>query len=615
MRIQFATRTGFLLCLLTCTGLITACGPTPSATSTPTVVPRQIDVAPLAQLGQGIATDIAWSHDGTRLAVASSLGIYVYDGRILELLYYMKTEGWEQALSFSPDNRFLLSLSEKGIRLWDVETGDIIRVLEGQGTQTTAIAASPVVDQDDFFLAAGAEGLVRLWKAKSGLLVHTLRGPESNVTDIAFSPDGTLIAAGFETGDIYLWDVQDETRLADIGHPGIAGLVFSPDGTRLVWVASDGRIYALSIERDRNGDLNMPPVPSVSLLTMTSTQPGGDFFAIGIAKGTAASPDRQILASLSQDGAIQLWRVEGCLETECTIQSMETLSGFTPAVNSVSALPDGQVLAIGYVNGRLDLWQKADVPDGWVPVRAIEAHAGAVLKTTVSPDGQVIVSAGDDNVVRVWRLDNDDPLYALRGHAWLITDIGLSPNGSVIASASCDKTVKLWRSEDGEPAGMLSHPACVREIAFSADGQWLLTGADDGLVRVWDWSNGTVVQTLEGHESAVWQVAWSPDDTLIASGDDDGLVRVWSRVDGKMMIELKGCRTRVTGLTFDAEGELVMAGSLDHTVRLWQIGGGVLLHTLNQGGAVNDLTLLPDERVLITGLDNGTVRLWQIQDK
>jgi|GEM_PF-4638520 len=630
-------------------GLLVACNPSPLPSPTPTVRPRQIQVTPLARLGQGTATGLAWSPDSTRLAVASSLGIDLYDRPQWELIHQLNNQVEGQQVVFAPDSQRLISWSEEGIRLWNVENGNLLRIFEGRGTQTTAIAVSPTPAQKDFFLATGSSGLVRLWRANAGLIVHSLRisDPENQITAATFSPDSTLLTVGTAKGGVYLWDVQDGIQLADIAvhRTTIATLAFSTDGTRLLTIATDGHVYLLDARQEHYGEPLAQLTAPIGPLTAAAVHPHNNLAVIGTADGAIAfspdalctdparcwddlsiirqhqtsiialsfSPDGRMLASLSQDSRIQLWEIDGCPGAECTIRPTKTLNGYRPPVNTVSMRPDGQVLVVGYEDGQLIMWQKVDMPEGWVPVQAILAHMGSVLDAAFAADGRRIVSSGDDNAVRVWRLNDDTPLYTLKGHAWPITDLAWSPDDQQIASASCDKTIKLWDGTNGQAMGALEHPACVRSLAFFPDGTWLASGADDGLVRVWDRTTGQTIQSWEAHEFPVWQVAWSPDGRLLASGDDKGTILVWSREAQTPIAKLKGGQGQITGLLFSTDGALLMAGSADRAVRIWQVDGSILLDTLNHESAVQDLTISSDGQVLVVGLRNGTVYLWQIK--
>jgi len=117
-------------------------------------------VVQLARWGKGTVNEVAHSPDGTLLAVASSLGIYLYDAQTLAEVRFIETEGGVGSVAFSPDEETLASGSGQEIRLWRVSDGTLLRTLEGHTHDVNSVAFSP----DGATLASGSwDGTVRLW--------------------------------------------------------------------------------------------------------------------------------------------------------------------------------------------------------------------------------------------------------------------------------------------------------------------------------------------------------------------------------------------------------------------------------------------------------------------
>ena len=111
-------------------------------------------------------------------------------------------------------------------------------------------------------------------------------------------------------------------------------------------------------------------------------------------------------------------------------------------------------------------------------------------------------------------------------------------------------------------------------VAFSPDGMLLVTGSDDGIVRVWKAASGKAVAELSGHTDYVRAVAVGPDGTLIASASDDYSVRVWqSEADGSFSEKavLSGHVDWVRAVAFSPDGTLIASGSDDGVVFLWDV--------------------------------------------
>ena len=303
----------------------------------------------------------------------------------------------DRVVAFSPDSTRLAVASAIGIWLYDVATSTEVALLKGHTMGVTSVAFS----SDGTLLASGSEDeTVKLWAVATHTNIATLRGHTDGVWSVAFSPDGKLLASG--AGDpiihfpadntIKLWDVETNTNIATLeGHEGrVASVAFSPDGKILASGSDDGTVKLWDVETNTN----------------TATLEG---HTDGVAS-VAFSPDGNILASGGGifDGTVKLWDVE-------TNANTATLEGHEDGVASVAFSPDGKILASGVgdalfpeffpesSDNRVKLW---DVASG-EPIASLGGHTGEVWSVTFSPDGTMLASAGGtfDNRVKLWDVD------------------------------------------------------------------------------------------------------------------------------------------------------------------------------------------------------------------
>ena len=294
-----------------------------------------------ARLGKGSITgNVAYSPDGTLLAVASSIGIWIYNAdNSAEVALLTGHTSLLDSVAFSPDGLTLASGSwDKTIRLWDVRTGKALKTFEGHTSVVTSVAFSP----DGFTLASGSlKRTIRLWDARTGEHLHTLEGHKGGITSVAFSPDGlVLVSAGgywsnLKDKTIRLWDVHSGDALKILeGHTGkVASVAFSPDGKTLA--------------------------------------SGGGYM----------------------DNTVRLWDVHSG-------DALKILEGHTGKVASVAFSPDGKTLASGggYMDNTVRLW---DAHTG-ERLQILEGHTGSITSVVFSPDGTGLASGSLDGTVLQW---------------------------------------------------------------------------------------------------------------------------------------------------------------------------------------------------------------------
>ncbi|MFN6496773.1 MAG: AAA family ATPase [Nostoc sp. DedQUE01] len=200
---------------------------------------------------------------------------------------------------------------------------------------------------------------------------------------------------------------------------------------------------------------------------------------------------------------------------------------------------NGLVLAIKAIDENLDkLPEQILAPIQLGLYRAIKissasisllGHQALIRSVVFSPDGQMLVSASDDNTLRLWDVSSGKPIgEPLQGHEAAVGSVAFHPNGQMLVSGSADNTLRLWDisgSAIGEP--LQGHLGAISSLAFSPDGQMIVSGSSDNTLRLWDISGSPIGEPLQGHQASINSVAFSPDGQIIVSGSSDGTVRLW----------------------------------------------------------------------------------------
>jgi WD40 repeat protein/tRNA A-37 threonylcarbamoyl transferase component Bud32 len=312
-------------------------------------------------------------------------------------------------------------------------------------------------------------------------------------------------------------------------------------------------------------------------------------------------------------------------------------------------------------------------------VDCFEAHEGGVWGVTVSPDGKRALSTGNDGSVRLWDLKLRKELRCLRGHQGAVRCAAFSPDGSLALSGGADRTLRLWNLANGKEVrpfegnaddvlgvaflpptsdgqsgmGWLASIANL-SVAYSSEGQLLLSGSRDGTLRLWDQESGLELRRVHGRAEITgvaisldgmtaltadannwvrlwamestrelcrfgggsltfWSLALSPDGRSALSGGEDGCVRLWDLEHGRQLARFDGHEDWVTALAVSPDGRFALSGSDDRTLRLWSLADGSELRRFDgHADSITSVCFSPDGRRAVSGSADGTVRYWQL---
>ena len=217
----------------------------------------------------------------------------------------------------------------------------------------------------------------------------------------------------------------------------------------------------------------------------------------------------------------------------------------------------------------------------------------------------------------------------LVGHQDKVNTVAYSPDGNLILTGSSDRTLHLWNSQ-GEPMGqpLKGHTDAVTAAAFNPDGQLIASGGEDKTIRLWDTQGNPIGEPFVGHEDAVTAIAFSPTPLgkggaggIIASSSEDGTIRLWDTQGNPVGKPFIGHEDAITAIAFSStslakggEGGIVASASKDRTVRVWDLQGNQVNPPWRKHqDLVNAVAFSPDGKLIASGGDDEKIRLWDLQ--
>lgn len=283
-------------------------------------------------------------------------------------------DDWVSSVAISPGGKYGLSGSDDGtLRLWEIRSGESVRVFEGHKGRVSSVAISP---KGKLALSGGHDGTLRLWSVGTGESLGVISGHTDWVCSVAVSPDGRLALSGSDDGTLRLWDLSTRECLRVIegtGH-GVRSVAFSPDG-RFALAGSDDSIPSLWDLRTR-GCLH--------------SLEGHESWVTSV----AFTPDSRFALSGSLDNTLRLWDIRNgaCLKV---------LVGHDDWIRGLAVSPDGRFALSASHDRTLRLW---DLRTGECPC-VLRGHEDWASSVVFSPDGRFAISGGHDNAVCLWEYD------------------------------------------------------------------------------------------------------------------------------------------------------------------------------------------------------------------
>ncbi len=158
----------------------------------------------------------------------------------------------------------------------------------------------------------------------------------------------------------------------------------------------------------------------------------------------------------------------------------------------------------------------------------------------------------------------------------------------------------------------LKHPAGIRAVAISPDGLKLATGDDDGTARLWDFTTGSLLATLQGHRLRILSLAFSPDGKTLATGSDDNFIILWDVASGRQSSKMISDDDAVLSLKFSPDGQWLAVSSHATWVNLIKLADSVLIPLNGHLRGITGLAFSPDSQFIASGSDDSLVKVWKV---
>lgn len=605
-----------------------------------TLSPDNVDkMVMLSVWGIGNINRLASAPDGSKVAAASSIGIFILNAQSLELERYIDTRSSITVLEFSQDGGMIAS-------------GD-------------------------------SDGLIQVWNARTLEEMETrYSGHLQAVIDLAFSPDGTRLVSVDSDSVLIQWQVNSPDnpqikRIEVIG--GAKALTFSEDGSHILTGGDDllisvwdtetlvlehrkpfsGKIVDLAAVK---GAVDLFVIGGndqrVALLDLES---GTDPETVGYLRypltGVVASADGTLIAAGDINGGIAVWDISSDRFQE-VLRPQNYLPGDPARLeepgnpHALAFNPDGSLIFSGLHNGIIRI---LDTTTGETTGHNLPLNA-SVKKMTVSHDGRHLLTQQDNDTLTMWDIWSGTPLYQIQGE--IKGDVPFSPDDESFAVASTGPgpaTVEVYNTTNGEAIHNLSSQPRIRTIRFVNNNTQLIAVYDQ-FIELWSMSSGQKLETrpefdgsgcqtikdingqpvvsITNYQYVItdnsnkpglcvfsplnWKVTIDEARGMILFGGESVLTIADARNPGRENQNLRGVNRRnIISVAISPNGDLIAAAFDDHSIHIWDTSTRDELTNAKDGlyghgDTITDLHFTPDGKLLISTSQDGTIRLWGV---
>ncbi|TNM93985.1 hypothetical protein fugu_002161 [Takifugu bimaculatus] len=201
-----------------------------------------------------------------------------------------------------------------------------------------------------------------------------------------------------------------------------------------------------------------------------------------------------------------------------------------------------------------------------------QGHFNNMASLAYSPDGQYIVTGGDDGKVKVWNSNSGLCFVTFTEHTSSVTSVAFTSSGFVIVSASLDGTVRAFDLHRYRNFRTLTspHPAQFSTLAVDVSGELVSAGAQDSFeIFLWSMQTGRLLEVLGGHESPVSCLCFSPVQSVLASASWDKTIRLWDMMDSWQVKETLHLTSDALSVAYRPDGQQLAVATLNGEISFW----------------------------------------------
>lgn len=549
------------------------------------------------------------------LAIISPLSSQTNNGEGLELMIQSGHTSFTTDICFSNSGAQLLSSSYDGtIRLWDVKNGKLLRVYKDHTKPVTSISFTA---DDKFIISGSKDSTVKIIETISGEVIFNKK-MNNEIWAVDCSANGRYFAFSGNDPNVYLFDIKTKKQIKVLSRHThkVCKIIFSPDsktiatagndGYILLWEAASGTVLKTHFENQLVIDaLDFSPKGSQIVFSSSLSKKTGvwnyekDFTLYNLPSSAfhedvKYSPDGKKIALLSGNDI----NIVNSISGESFFKINEKIEP-----KSIGFSPDGRVLAIGNYKGGIKL---IGTENGNL-IHNLKSFTHKITEIAISDDNKILVSGNTNDEVVVWNFSNSKGYKVFNGHSDY-APIKITSDNQHIVTVNEDEQIYIRNINTGLIKVRYDFDGgYINDFDISDDGKELAVACEEGLF-LFELYTGNVLKKYDGHGGSVNSVSFIPKEDYLISGGDDNLVKLWAKNNSSEIKAFYGSQDHIKQVIVTPDKKYCIASGDSPDIHIWDYSTGQYLAKHNDKSYdkytnISNMSFSPNGRTLLYSYD------------